>query len=183
MSFEPVDIPACIQAIAMDWAAKMAKKGVMLDIAISPDIPLIPADPLRLEQVFNNLLENALKYTSPGGCIAIQAAREEESVLLCVEDNGAGIPPTDLPHIFERFYRADKARSREMGGTGLGLSIVKHIVNAHGGCVHAESTYGKGTAIVIRLPIKSPFPSEVADDLLLEDEVDEQTGDTEALGR
>jgi len=175
MEFEPVDIPAFIHGIVMDWAAKMARKGVTLDLAIGSDIPLIPADSLRLEQIFNNLLDNALKYTPSGGCIAIQAASEEESVILCVEDNGAGIPPTDLPHIFERFYRADKARSREMGGTGLGLSIVKHIVQAHGGSVHAESTYGRGTAIVLRLPRKSPALPEVPEELLLEDELEEES--------
>ncbi len=161
MQFQPLDLPESINSIAMDWAVKMSKKGVTLDLAIAQDLPVISADPLRLDQVFNNLLDNALKYTLPGGCIAIQAAREGDSVILCVEDNGAGIPPKDLPHIFERFYRADKARSREMGGTGLGLSIVKHIAQAHGGTVHAESTLGKGTAIILRLPIegeKNPAP-------------------------
>jgi two-component system phosphate regulon sensor histidine kinase PhoR len=175
MQFEAVDLQICIHAVAMDWAAKTAKKGVTVDLAVAPDLPLLQADPLRLEQIFNNLLDNALKYTPPGGCIAIQAARDEHSVILCVEDNGAGIPPADLPHIFERFYRADKARSREMGGTGLGLSIVKHIAHAHGGSVHAESTYGKGTAILVRLPLEPTISSKLEDELSDEDEAELET--------
>ncbi len=163
MNFQPVDLQESINGIAMDWAVKMSKKGVTLDLAIAHDLPLVSADPLRLDQIFNNLLDNALKYTLPGGCIAIQAALEDDSVILCVEDNGAGIPPGDLPHIFERFYRADKARSREMGGTGLGLSIVKHIAQAHGGSVQAESTFGKGTAIIVRLPIEPKQAQVVAE--------------------
>ncbi len=153
MQFQPVDLQKAINDIAMDWAAKMGKKGVALDLAIAPDLPVLPVDPLRLDQILNNLLENALKYTPPGGCIAIQAAREADKILLCVEDNGPGIPEDDLPHIFERFYRADKARSRQLGGTGLGLSIVKHITQAHNGTVEAESTFGKGTAILLRFPL------------------------------
>jgi two-component system, OmpR family, phosphate regulon sensor histidine kinase PhoR len=155
MRVETIDLQQAIHGIAMDWAVKMSKKGVTLDLAVAPDLPLIRVDPLRLDQIFSNLLDNALKYTPSGGCIAIQAAREADHVILCVEDNGAGIPPEDLPHIFERFYRADKARSREMGGTGLGLSIVKHIAQAHGGSVEAQSTLGKGAAIIVRLPLDS----------------------------
>ncbi|HSH92951.1 MAG TPA: ATP-binding protein, partial [Roseimicrobium sp.] len=107
---------------------------------------------LRIEQVVDNLLENAVKYTDPDGRITLRAAPDRDAVVLRVEDTGIGIPPGDLPHIFERFYRTDKARTREQGGTGLGLSIVKHIVNLHGGTATAESTYGKGTAIILRLP-------------------------------
>jgi two-component system phosphate regulon sensor histidine kinase PhoR len=155
MQFAEVDLPETIRGIALDWAARTAKKGVTLDLAVAPDLPPLTADPLRLEQIFSNLLDNALKHTPPGGRIAIQVSRSGDFILLCVEDNGAGIPPADLPHIFERFYRADKARSREMGGTGLGLSIVKHIAQAHGGSVEAKSTFGKGAAIIVRLPLEA----------------------------
>jgi two-component system phosphate regulon sensor histidine kinase PhoR len=159
--FENVDLHESINAIAMDWAVKMAAKGVTLDVTVAADVPVIRADPLRLDQIFSNLLDNALKYTPAGGCIAIQAACEGDQVVLCVEDNGAGIPPQDLPHIFERFYRADKARSREMGGTGLGLSIVKHIAQAHGGSAEAQSTLGKGAAIIVKLPVEAREPSSL----------------------
>ena len=124
-------------------------------VEASPDLPRILADPLRLEQVLNNLLENAVKYTDAGGRICLRAAPAGDNVELRVEDTGSGIPPADVAHIFERFYRADKARSREQGGTGLGLSIVKHIVHLHGGTVMAESKYGEGTAIILRLPLGS----------------------------
>jgi signal transduction histidine kinase len=142
--------------VSGDWASRIGKKGIELTIAIPADLPTLHADPMRLEQVFNNLLENATKYTEKGGRIAITAAVAEAMVEVRVEDSGIGIPPTDLPHIFERFYRADKARTRGQGGTGLGLSIVKHIVQSHGGTVQAVSTYGKGTAIIFRLPLAPP---------------------------
>jgi two-component system phosphate regulon sensor histidine kinase PhoR len=101
----------------------------------------------------HNLLENAVKYTAANGSITLRATSDEAAVIVRVEDTGSGIPPADLPHIFERFYRADKSRAREQGGTGLGLSIVKHIVHLHGGSVAAESQFGKGTAIILRLPM------------------------------
>ncbi len=153
MHFQRVYLQDSVEAIAQDWEAKMAEKSVSIEQVVTEDLPAVWADPLRLDQIFNNLLDNALKYTPNGGRIAIRAARDGETAILRVEDNGAGIPPEDVPHIFERFYRADKARSREMGGTGLGLSIVKHIAQAHGGSVHAESTFGKGTAIILKLPL------------------------------
>ena len=129
---------------------------------VPENLPPLPADPLRLEQVICNLLENALKYTPEKGRITLSAREESEVVVLRVSDDGAGILPGDLPHIFERFYRADKARTRGQGGTGLGLSIVKHIVQTHGGSVHAESTYGQGTTIVMRLPKRSEEPKAKA---------------------
>jgi two-component system phosphate regulon sensor histidine kinase PhoR len=94
-----------------------------------------------------------VKYTDAGGRIGVRAHLVGGQLELRIADSGRGIPPADLPHIFERFYRADKARSREQGGTGLGLSIVKHIVQSHGGSVAAESTYAKGTTIIVRLPL------------------------------
>ncbi len=149
---QELQLGAVMQAAADDWAGKMRQKKLVLAVEAAPDLPRVFADRLRLEQVLHNLLENAVKYTEPEGRITLRATADAVAVVLRVEDTGTGIPPADLPHIFERFYRADKSRTREHGGTGLGLSIVKHIVHLHGGTVSAESTYGKGTAILLRLP-------------------------------
>ncbi len=142
-----------LPAVAGDWEAKIRQKNLTLTIDVSPALPVIMADRLRIEQVVHNLLENAVKYTDPQGRITLRAIADLGAVEVRVEDSGIGIPPGDLPHIFERFYRADKARTREQGGTGLGLSIVKHIVHLHGGTASAESKYGKGTTIILRLPV------------------------------
>ena len=100
----------------------------------------------------HNLLDNAVKYSHQNGRIFIEGGAPDQEVVLSVSDQGVGIAPADLPRIFERFYRADRARSRELGGTGLGLSIVKHIAQLHGGRVEAESTPGQGTTIRDILP-------------------------------
>ena len=152
---ERLNLGDLLRGATADWAGKVREKKLTLTVEASRDLPAVWADPLRLEQVLNNLLENAVKYTNEGGQICLRAAAFGDHVELRVEDTGSGIPPADLAHIFERFYRADKARSREQGGTGLGLSIVKHIVQLHGGTVTAESSYGKGTAIILRLPLGS----------------------------
>jgi two-component system, OmpR family, phosphate regulon sensor histidine kinase PhoR len=122
---------------------------ILLEI---PDSLQVRVDAKRVHQVFFNLIENALKYTPPQCTIRIQASGTTNEVTVCVRDNGQGIPAEHLPHIFERFYRVEKARSREQGGTGLGLSIVKHIVLAHGGRVWAESTPGQGASFFFTLP-------------------------------
>ena len=150
---DEIEPGAFLQAVAGDWKSPIAKKKLTLTVDVAPGLPALFADPLRLSQVLNNLLENAVKYTEAGGQIRLRAALVGGQFELRVEDSGLGIPPTDLVHIFERFYRADKARTREQGGTGLGLSIVKHIVQTHGGTVQAESEYGKGTTIIVRLPV------------------------------
>lgn len=142
----------CIEVVR-DWAVRMKKKDVPLKLEVEPGLPLLKADHMRLEQVFSNLLDNALKYSPHGHPMILGANRNGDFVEMWVKDTGQGILSTDLPHIFERFYRADRARSREMGGTGLGLSIVKHLAQAHGGSVNAESTYGKGTTVRVSLPI------------------------------
>jgi signal transduction histidine kinase len=100
----------------------------------------------------HNLLDNAVKYSHQNGRIQIQVGAPDQEVVLAVRDEGIGIAANDLPRIFERFYRADRARSRELGGTGLGLSIVKHIAQLHGGRVEAESVLGEGTTIRVILP-------------------------------
>lgn len=153
---EPIDVPAFLRDTGKDWERTTREKQLRLVLEIAPHLPTLRANRLRLEQVLANLLDNAVKYTDPGGQITVSAHAVEGHLELRIADSGRGIPPADLPHIFERFYRADKARSREQGGTGLGLSIVKHIVQSHGGSVSAESTYAKGTTIVVRLPLAGP---------------------------
>jgi two-component system phosphate regulon sensor histidine kinase PhoR len=118
------------------------------------ELPPILGDAERLGQVFSNLLDNAVKYTLDSGTITIGATSDDRMVAVSVADTGIGIPLNDLPRIFERFYRVDKARSRELGGTGLGLAIVKHLVEGHGGTVSAESR-GNGSRFVVRLPLVS----------------------------
>jgi len=122
-------------------------------VNIPADLPPILGDEERLGQVFSNLLDNAIKYTPENGTITISAVAGEKFVEASVVDTGIGIPPQDLPRIFERFYRVDKARSRELGGTGLGLAIVKHLVEGHGGSVSADSRPSHGTQFRVRLPM------------------------------
>ena len=153
LEFEAIDVAAFFGEIARDWQLSAGKKKVSLKLDIAHDLPPLPADSHRIEQVFNNLFDNALKYTPAGGTITLGAASAGPMMELWVKDTGQGILSSHLPHVFERFYRADKARSREVGGTGLGLSIVKHIAKAHGGSVEAESAFGKGTTIRLRLPL------------------------------
>ena len=129
------------------------KRGVKLQNEISADM-VVWADRDRLSQIFVNLVDNAVKYTPKGGSVTFKAvARGSKFIGFQVIDTGQGIPPTDLPRITERFYRVDKARSRELGGTGLGLAIVKHLIQLHGGTLHIDSEVGKGTIIEIGLPI------------------------------
>ena len=115
------------------------------------------ADEDSLEHVLENLVDNAIKYTTPGGQVTIRWQEEGGAFVLEVEDTGIGIPPQHVPRIFERFYRVDKARSREVGGTGLGLAIVKHLVQSLGGEVSVNSRIGKGTQFRIRLTLV-PLP-------------------------
>jgi two-component system, OmpR family, phosphate regulon sensor histidine kinase PhoR len=133
-------------------AASAKSKSVTLDTSIDPDAQTIVADRTALEQILMNLVENALRHTGEGGRIAIETLAEADGVSLIVSDTGSGIPPEHLPRIFERFYRADSGRSREAGGTGLGLAIVRHLVEAHGGMVRAESVVGTGTTIRMFFP-------------------------------
>jgi len=135
-----------------DWKEKFAAKNLKVVVDLPPDLQTIPADETRLQEVLYNLLENAVKYSREGGEIRLQAARRGSEIVLNVSDDGIGISRDQLPRIFERFYRADKARSREHGGTGLGLAIAKHIAQLHGGRIEAESELGRGTTIRMFLP-------------------------------
>jgi len=142
--------------LARDWEKKLAEKNLHVVVDLAPDVRVISADPTRLQEILYNLLDNAVKYSSPGAEIRLHAQRRDGQVALTVSDTGVGIGPDDLPRIFERFYRVDKARSSELGGTGLGLSIVKHIAQLHGGSVEAESEPGHGTTIRVLLPVEIP---------------------------
>ena len=149
---EPIRIADLAAEVFARSAASAKSKSVTLDTSIDPDAQTIVADRTALEQVLMNLVENALRHTGEGGRIAIETLAEADGVSLIVSDTGTGIPPEHLPRIFERFYRADSGRSREAGGTGLGLAIVRHLVEAHGGMVRAESVVGTGTTIRIFFP-------------------------------
>ena len=134
-------------------AATAKSKGIVLETKVDPAGDVVYADRTALEQILLNLVENALRHTGENGRITIKTAPADNGVHLIVNDTGTGIPPEHLPRIFERFYRADRGRSRESGGTGLGLAIVKHLVEAHGGSVAADSVVGAGTTIRIFFPI------------------------------
>jgi len=142
-----------LRGIMHDWEKKFRSKNLRAELEAPENLPPLRGDEARLQEVVYNLLDNAVKYSPAGGRIIVSATRNHHDLILSVSDDGPGIPARDLPRIFERFYRADKARHRELGGTGLGLSIVKHIAQLHGGRVEAESEIGRGTTVRVHLPI------------------------------
>ena len=149
---EPLFFPGLISA-AVDALHSLAEgKRQTLQVRIDGDPPPIQGDSQKIHQVLVNLLHNAISYTPEEGSIILEAGAAPGGAEISISDNGIGIPPEDIPRIFERFYRVDKARSRDQGGTGLGLSIVKHIVEAHGGQVRVESKPGKGSRFTVFLP-------------------------------
>ena len=127
------------------------EKGVAVDVSIAPDLPPLTADAARIQRVVINLIQNAVRHTPPGGRVDVRADRLDGHVRLVVEDTGEGISPEDQLHIFERFYRGEKSRSREGGGAGLGLAIARGIVEAHQGSIAVESTPGTGARFVVIL--------------------------------
>ena len=129
-------------------------KNQVLDCHATSVVPEVFADRDGIEQVITNIISNAIKYTPEGGSINAYVGCVHDDAYIKVIDNGIGIPEKDLPRVFERFYRVDKARSREMGGTGLGLAIAKEIIEANGGSIDLKSTVGKGTEVIIKVPVK-----------------------------
>ncbi len=152
---EKIDLPALVHEVLESFRPVALIKRHELEAVIEAGLPPVKADRDRIRQVLINLLDNAAKFTHEEGKISLEVrlSTERTGVELHVKDRGIGIPPSDLPRIFERFYRVDKARSREQGGTGLGLSIVKHIVEAHRGLVSVESTMGQGSDFCVTLPL------------------------------
>jgi heavy metal sensor kinase len=150
-ALEQVDLAVQAAGIAENLRPLAEAKGLGLDVKASGDVS-VRGDGVRLRQVFYNLLDNAIKYTPAGGTVEVGVEAQRATVVVRVRDTGIGIPPEHLPHVFERFYRVDKARSRAEGGTGLGLSIVRAIVAAHGGRIELTSTPGQGTTCTVTLP-------------------------------
>ena len=148
-----VDFGQFLAGLVRDWKRKFMAKNLKVAIDLPAVFSIVRADEALLREIFDNLLDNAVKYSSKHGEIHLGAQRRGSEIVLSVSDDGVGIGQEDLPRIFERFYRADKARSGELGGTGLGLSIVKHIAQLHGGRVEAESELGRGTRIRVILPV------------------------------
>lgn len=153
---EEVDVVAVAREVVSDMTLRAQKSGVTLVTDFASDVTPIRADPAGIRGILLNLLDNALQYTNSGGQVTVHLRNDGQNLLLEVADTGVGIPPEDLPHIFERFYRVDRARSRRTAiagsGAGLGLAIVEGIVTEHGGTVSAQSELHRGTRITVRLP-------------------------------
>jgi signal transduction histidine kinase len=171
----PIEPRCLLERVAAPFQHQTEQRGIALLVEAGENLPVIRVDEDRMMQIFGNLIHNSLRYTPSGGKIVLKAgtsgpktsgpendghtiqgpgnnSQADRQVVLTVEDNGEGIAEEELPHLFNRFHRADKSRHAEAGESGLGLAIVKALVEAHGGTVDAESVYGEGTAIHIHLP-------------------------------
>jgi two-component system phosphate regulon sensor histidine kinase PhoR len=152
----PIAVGSVIDDVLQILSEAAGRKGVRIAAEVAPDVPSAQADGDRVRQVLINLVDNGIKYTPSGGRVTVRARRgsgpQADMVEIAVEDSGVGVPANDLPRLTERFFRVDKARSRELGGTGLGLAIVKHIVQGHGGALHIASAVGEGTTVTAYLP-------------------------------
>jgi two-component system, OmpR family, phosphate regulon sensor histidine kinase PhoR len=158
----PERVPFALDALIYSVVERLQTQADKTHLALTVSTPsplTVVANRDLIEQVLVNLVDNAIKYTSEGGRVEVRATQQERRVTVSIIDTGIGIMSQDLPRIFERFYRVDKARSRQSGGTGLGLSIVKHIIETHGGQVTVESEYGRGSTFSFFLPVR---PSEMA---------------------
>lgn len=154
--FERFSFEQSIHDVYNAMLLEAQKRNHRFSLEFKTPVPDIIGDEARIEQVLINMVSNSIKYTRNGGIIAITAGRKDDIVWVSVRDNGIGIPKEDLDKVFDRFYRVDKARSRESGGTGLGLSIAKEIVNRHNGTITLTSREGNGTIFTISLPVEGP---------------------------
>jgi two-component system phosphate regulon sensor histidine kinase PhoR len=157
LAYEPerVGLKEIAENVLRIFEPKAKEKNLELRLEAAADLPLIDGDPFRLEQMFVNLVDNAVKYTEKGS-VWVRLAKAEAGIVVEVGDSGIGIPEDDQSRVFERFYVVDKSRSRKTGGTGLGLSIVKHIVLLHGGRIDLQSSPGVGSRFRVYLPLGSP---------------------------
>jgi heavy metal sensor kinase len=153
LNLQEVNLKEFTTELSTDIAVLTEDKGIKFTLGPMEEIT-VRSDRVKLRQLFNNLLDNAIRYTPPSGEITISTISKNKMAVIAISDTGQGIPAEHIPHIFERFYRVDSSRSHVGGGTGLGLAIVKSIVEAHGGKIEVESEVGKGTIFRIFLPIK-----------------------------
>jgi signal transduction histidine kinase len=148
----PTDIGQVIDETVALMDAKAKEKGIALSFSLK-DLKPVQADPKNIEEIFNNLISNAINYSPEGGRVTVTAQGQGEYIEIKVEDTGVGIPPEELPKIFDKFYRVKHPKTRPVMGTGLGLAIVKGIVDAHHGSIDVESVVDKGTTFRILLPV------------------------------
>ena len=155
LTFEDVELKGLITGLASNIEALAQDKGIKFAVDAHEEL-MVSGDKVKLRQLFINILENAVRYTPTAGHISVSLVKQESNAVVSISDTGIGIPPEHLPHIFERFYRVDKARARADGGVGLGLAIAKIITESHKGKIEVESELGKGTTFRISIPVKSP---------------------------
>jgi two-component system phosphate regulon sensor histidine kinase PhoR len=153
LKLEPLDINNLVEEVTAQLKPQVERGKLTVVKGLATDLPLVPADKARIRQVIVNLLHNAIKFTDAGGQITITSRREGDSVTVAIADTGRGIAREYQPHVFERFYKGDKARAGE--GTGMGLAIAKHIVEVHGGDIRVESEEGRGSTFSFSLPIRA----------------------------
>jgi two-component system, OmpR family, phosphate regulon sensor histidine kinase PhoR len=147
-----VDVISLFRSVSTDLSERIEKQRIHIDVHVEPAASMIEADPTKMHDALRNLIENAVNYSAEGGRVVLAARVEDGRVLLTVSDDGPGVPEADLGRVFERFYRVDKSRTRDPGGTGLGLSIVRHLIELHGGRIHAENRREGGAIFTISLP-------------------------------
>jgi signal transduction histidine kinase len=155
LTFEDVELKGLITGLASNIEALAQDKGIKFAVDAKEELT-VSGDKVKLRQLFINILENAVRYTPADGHISVSLVKQESDAVISISDTGIGISPEHLPHIFERFYRVDKARARADGGVGLGLAIAKIIAESHKGNIEVESELGKGTTFTISIPVKGP---------------------------
>jgi two-component system phosphate regulon sensor histidine kinase PhoR len=161
LDVEPVDLVGLVKEVVSGYADRAEERRIKLSTELGPGIAL-RGDRAQLGLLLSNLIDNALRYTPAKGAVCVRLNAAESRAVLQVQDSGQGIPAGELSWVFERFYRVDKARTRQTGGTGLGLAIVRHVAEAHGGTVRVDSELGRGSTFTVALPVAGPPPLPAA---------------------
>jgi len=161
LDVEPVDLVGLVKEVVGGYADRAEERRIKLSTEVEPGVAL-RGDRAQLGLLLSNLIDNALRHTPAKGAVCVRLNAAESRAVLQVHDTGQGIPAGELPRVFERFYRVDKARARQTGGTGLGLAIVRHVAEAHGGTVRVDSELGRGSTFTVALPVAGPPPPPAA---------------------